>query len=621
MRLTTLALGISLFFVSSLNAQEPVPAHAIEDDIPMPAYVAPVYAPDGGLSAMEAEAATPRADRPLNAASSAMRTPGQVAVTGDSTSPFTIFSPSSVALFHVTDTGRVGIGTTTPGYDIDVVRTGTPTQLRLSTTDSTSFSALRFFEGLTINAHISSQSSGGTGVGGPNTLQIWNSINAPIVLATAGLERMRINGNGNVSIGTAGDGGASLYVRSNTPGYAIAAFASRNYDANVTQNEYMMWSHITGTVASGVTNNGTLYGSRFRSFGAGAGTQHAVIGMRSETGSLGTGVVETAVGASIIVSAATGTVTNGYGVLVADVAGTNDYAFYQAAADDSNYFGGNVSIGVANIAATAKLQVHDTAHTPRVLLTGTEFYQSTNTSADGVGLYLGMNRSGNRQLWIGDSASATAPFLRIAPQPGATVIDAVTRDGTAAATLTVGTTGTVAIATGTGLVGIGTATPNPAYKLHVVGNAHFDGSVTGTNIRATYQDVAEWVPSTTDLEPGTVVVLNVARNNEVMASHSAYDTRVAGVVSAQPGLSLGIEGDGKEQIATYGRVKVKVDARKAPVGVGDLLVTGEIPGTAMRSVPMDINGRSFHQPGTIIGKALEPLEGGIGEILVLLSMQ
>jgi hypothetical protein len=41
----------------------------------------------------------------------------------------------------------------------------------------------------------------------------------------------------------------------------------------------------------------------------------------------------------------------------------------------------------------------------------------------------------------------------------------------------------------------------------------------------------------------------------------------------------------------------------------------------MRSEPMSINGRPFHQPGTILGKALEPLEGGVGEILVLLSMQ
>jgi hypothetical protein len=41
----------------------------------------------------------------------------------------------------------------------------------------------------------------------------------------------------------------------------------------------------------------------------------------------------------------------------------------------------------------------------------------------------------------------------------------------------------------------------------------------------------------------------------------------------------------------------------------------------MRSKPIEIQGRRFHQPGTIIGKALEPLAGGEGEILVLLSMQ
>jgi hypothetical protein len=162
---------------------------------------------------------------------------------------------------------------------------------------------------------------------------------------------------------------------------------------------------------------------------------------------------------------------------------------------------------------------------------------------------------------------------------------------------------------------------DPAYRLKVYGNARFEGTVTGQNIRAHYQDLAEWVPATTDLAPGTVVILNGDRNNEVMASTSSYDTTVAGVVSAQPGISLGIEGEGMEQIATTGRVKVRVDARTQAVRVGDLLVTSDLAGTAMRSEPMAINGRMFHQPGTIIGKALEPLETGIGEILVLLSLQ
>ncbi|HEX7708903.1 MAG TPA: hypothetical protein VF701_20775, partial [Thermoanaerobaculia bacterium] len=73
--------------------------------------------------------------------------------------------------------------------------------------------------------------------------------------------------------------------------------------------------------------------------------------------------------------------------------------------------------------------------------------------------------------------------------------------------------------------------------------------------------------------------------------------------------------------ATFGRVKVRVDATKGAIRPGDLLVTSDEPGTAMRSQEIDLGGMKIHRPGTIIGKALEPLEGGRGEILVLLSLQ
>jgi hypothetical protein len=152
--------------------------------------------------------------------------------------------------------------------------------------------------------------------------------------------------------------------------------------------------------------------------------------------------------------------------------------------------------------------------------------------------------------------------------------------------------------------------------LHVEGNIHASGS-----INAKYQDVAEWVPSAQELAAGTVVVLDSGRANHVLASSEPYDTRVAGVVSARPGLILGEGGAGKVMVATTGRVRVKVDATRAPVNIGDLLVTSGAEGVAMKSEPVEVGGRKMHAPGTIIGKALEPLEKGVGEILVLLSLQ
>jgi len=164
-----------------------------------------------------------------------------------------------------------------------------------------------------------------------------------------------------------------------------------------------------------------------------------------------------------------------------------------------------------------------------------------------------------------------------------------------------------------GYVGIG---KNPTVELDVLGSINLTGT-----INAKYQDVAEWVPSSEQLSAGTVVVLDSTKSNHVVSSSQPYDTRVAGVISEQPGIALGEQSDGKVLVATTGRVKVKVDASRGPIHIGDLLVTSDIPGVATKSEAVNLGGVQIHRPGTLIGKALEPLEKGKGEILVLLSLQ
>jgi hypothetical protein len=89
-------------------------------------------------------------------------------------------------------------------------------------------------------------------------------------------------------------------------------------------------------------------------------------------------------------------------------------------------------------------------------------------------------------------------------------------------------------------------------------------------------------------------------------SKEPYDPMVIGVATKDNSLCK----EGKIFVKTSEIAYVKVDANKEKIRRGDLIVTSDTAGYGMKGI---------NPPqGTVIGKALEDLEGGFGKIKVLL---
>lgn len=101
----------------------------------------------------------------------------------------------------------------------------------------------------------------------------------------------------------------------------------------------------------------------------------------------------------------------------------------------------------------------------------------------------------------------------------------------------------------------------------------------------------------------------------------AYQTSVVGVVSPETEVDengyvlatiLGAAASFKDDGSRL-EVKIKADAKYGAIHRGDLLTTSATPGHAMLAADPKI--------GTIVGKALESLDNGTGEIKVMVTLQ
>jgi hypothetical protein len=97
--------------------------------------------------------------------------------------------------------GNVGIGTPSPGAILDI--SGNTAAPRITNTNANGYGGINFSENGSQKFGIYQVgSTNSTPIGGPNTVQLWNYANGPMVFGTNNGERMRIDTSGNVGIGT-----------------------------------------------------------------------------------------------------------------------------------------------------------------------------------------------------------------------------------------------------------------------------------------------------------------------------------------------------------------------------------------------------------------------------------
>jgi hypothetical protein len=156
--------------------------------------------------------------------------------------------------------------------------------------------------------------------------------------------------------------------------------------------------------------------------------------------------------------------------------------------------------------------------------------------------------------------------------------------------------------------------PHNVFRVDYTGKGYFNGGHQDGGA-----DVAEFIQASDSVQAGDVVEIDPDHAGQFRLAATPNSTAVAGVISTNPGESLGaIDPAGTEnsgpQLALAGRVPVKVSAENGAIRPGDLLVASATPGHAMRAP-------GNPAPGTVIGKALGTLDSGTGTIEMLAMLR
>ncbi|RJQ29697.1 hypothetical protein C4571_01000, partial [Candidatus Parcubacteria bacterium] len=135
------------------------------------------------------------------------------------------------------------------------------------------------------------------------------------------------------------------------------------------------------------------------------------------------------------------------------------------------------------------------------------------------------------------------------------------------------------------------------------------GTITGG--QADIGEFVEVVGNPVSYEAGDLLSVSASESRKFEKSSSAYDPRLAGVVTVTAGLIAGGGEDnhGPIVMALAGRVPVKITGENGSIAVGDPVTASSRPGYGMRATGV----------GRVVGIALEPFSGMEGKIMVFVN--
>lgn len=402
----------------------------------------------------------------------------------------------------------------------------------------------------------------------------------------------------------------SLYSFEGVEAYATK-YGSSNADRGTGVSAEMLNS------GSGTVNRGVGVGANITNNSTGEVTNawalYSSVNNTNASGTLGS-----AVGLRISDWSNTGTVNTSYGIYIDSTidVGATKYSIYSASTSDS-YLAGRLGIGATAPADLAEIKFSSTTPNGYGLkinntdVSGSKGNAHVTFARNGtVQFALGINGAASDDFYIGTTSVPASPRLVIKNSTGDVGIGATSPIALLDVYKSTGTASTVlfSVTNPTGSVG-GT---DSVFKVTADGNTYTDAAY---NVSAA--DLAELYDpaSGENLKPGDLV--SVSSGTKVKKTSSAYDAKVLGVVSTEPGIKLGntdSTNSGKIPVALSGRVPVKVSGENGPISVGDELSPSSVAGVAMKAASY----------GAVIGKALESFDGSgksdQGNILVFVNL-